>query len=137
MTQSSGQGIRFTGIVAAQSGVTAADHGKIGTCGLGSGQQVASNFRVKRLRCGQGQTARVGQNVEDRGTACEFSLKRGDRPFGKNRQIIDGLRAGGIIIQDHQRASGRRQLLLDSGQQTLGPEWWQGCQERGLIDNFG
>jgi len=66
----------------------------------------------------------------------EFGLQRFHRPFGEHRSVVNGLGAGGIIIQDDDFALGCTNLFANDRKEIFRPFRREAVEQVFFVDGF-
>ena len=94
------QDLRFERVMAAQGGVGTADidvgHAELAGCFV----NIFGDLVMERLGLGSSQAAGIGQHIEERTVFLKAVFQALDVPAGENRDVMNGLNAGRVVVED-------------------------------------
>ena len=101
-----GEGVGFERVVAAQCGVAPTGDDERAVRRGGGRAEIGGEFEVECAGGGGREAAGVRQDVETGGRGGKFGGEGRDIPRGDDGDIAHGLRAGGVVVEDDERATG-------------------------------
>ncbi len=93
------QGEGLKRVMPAQGRIAAADQDKFLAGGAGGFHQVAGNLAMDLGGLRGNQAARIGQHEENPAVLAKGGGEGAGVPSGVDRDVVDGLHAGGVVIQ--------------------------------------